>query len=137
MLPIHSPQLEIPMPSQTRRHTRNVRNQAAHLFAKANRLARKAERGLHPSMFTNGNLTATERDIATGVHGDWRRMVYLAARSVSDKGETAWFNTPECPVYEPTAPALHRARRREEREADQFNVSEAEADRFYSSNSDR
>ena len=104
------------MPSQYRRHTRNVRNQSVHLFAKANRLARKAERGLHPSMFLNGNLTTTERDIATGVHGDWRRMVYLAARSVSDKAETAWFNTIECPIYEPTAPALHRARRREERE---------------------
>jgi len=100
------------MPSQARRHTRNVRNQATHLFAKANRLARKVERSLHPSMFTNGNLTATERDIASGVHGDWRRMVYLAARAVSDKGETAWFNTPECPAYEPTAPALHRAERR-------------------------
>lgn len=114
------------MPSQTRRHTRNVRNQAAHLFAKANRLARKAERGLHPSMFLNGNLTATERDIASGVHGDWRRMVYLAARAVSDKGETAWFNTPECPVYEPTAPALYRARRREQRDGDLETCSYAD-----------
>jgi len=125
------------MPSQARRHTRNVRNQATHLFTKANRLARKCEARIDPALFTNGKLVNTERDIVAGLHGEWCKMVYLAARAVSDKGETAWFNTPECPAYEPTAPARHRAERREQREADQFKVSEADADRFYSSNSDR
>lgn len=100
------------MPSQARRHTRNVRNQAAHLFAKANRLARKVEDRLDPRLYTNGETTNTERDIVAGLHGDWCKMVYLAARAVSDKGETAWFSTPECPCYEPTAPARHRAERR-------------------------
>ena len=97
------------MPSQARRHTRNVRNQSIHMFEKANRLARKAARGMDPSMFTRGNLITTERDIASGVHGEWRRMVYNAARAFSDIGETAWLNTPECPAYEPTTPAFHRA----------------------------
>jgi hypothetical protein len=78
------------MPSQARRHNRNVRNQSVHLSNKANRLARKVEARFDPSMLLPGNVIETERQILAGMHGDWCKMVLTAAQAVSAKGEAAW-----------------------------------------------
>ncbi len=98
------------MPSQTRRHTRNVRNQAAHLFAKANRLARKVEARINPDRCISP--MALDAAIWRGDHGQWCKMVLIAAHLINNKAEEAWMSTLECPHHSPTAPARHRAERR-------------------------
>ena len=78
------------MPSQARRHNRNVRNQSTHLFNKANRLARKVEAQLNPSMLSPGSVIETERQILAGMHGEWCKTVLTSAQAISAKGEAAW-----------------------------------------------
>ena len=98
MLPIHSPQLEIQMPSQARKHRRNLAFKSKALYAKANRLYTKVLRKTY-DLRLNVEVPHWEDQseaLAKGRYGRWARTAFLQVRKYEGDAESLWWLTPDC-----------------------------------------
>ena len=96
MLPIHSPQLEIPMPSQARKHRRNLAFKSKALYAKAERLYTKVLRNTYNMNVEVPHWMDRDPALARGHYGRWAQIAFRQVRKYQGDAENLWWLTPDC-----------------------------------------
>jgi hypothetical protein len=96
MLPIHSPQLEILMPSQARKHRRHLDFKSKALYAKAGRLHKKVLRKTYDMNVDVPHWQDRETALAYGHYGRWAQIAHRQAMQYQGDAEDLWWLTPDC-----------------------------------------